>query len=234
MTAVDVGAAAFEELLSRGDRAVLELGDGRFVPMPTAGWHGDPRRADLSLLDRCRGPALDVGCGPGRLTAALIGRGIIALGVDTSAHAVRLTADRGGVALRRSIFERLPGEHRWGTVLLADGNIGIGGNPRRLLVRCRDLLTDDSRVLAELVAEPSYDGPVRLHHGGRRSQWFPWSRVTAAGIDPVAAAAGLAVVERWSAGERMFVALTRNPGQGRASRTNDGCPAPLNQERRRS
>lgn len=210
---VDAGAVAFEKLLSHGDRALLELGDGRLVPMPTAGWHGDPRQADLSMVDRCRGPVLDVGCGPGRLTAALIGRGITALGVDSSAHAVRLTTGRGGVALQRSIFDRLPGEHRWGTVLLADGNIGIGGNPRRLLVRCRDLLTDDGRVLAELVAEPSYDGPVRLHHGGHRSQWFPWSRVTEAGIDAVAASSGLAVVERWSTGGRTFVALTRNGGQ---------------------
>ena len=39
----------------------------------------------------------------------------------------------GGPALRRSVFDPLPGEGRWGTALLLDGNIGIGGDPRALL-----------------------------------------------------------------------------------------------------
>ena len=41
----------------------------------------------------------------------------------------------GGPALVRSVFETLPGEGRWDTVLLMDGNIGIGGDPAALLGR---------------------------------------------------------------------------------------------------
>ena len=40
---------------------------------------------------------------------------------------------RGGAALRRDVFAPLPGEGRWYTALLADGNVGIGGDPVALL-----------------------------------------------------------------------------------------------------
>jgi hypothetical protein len=43
-------------------------------------------------------------------------------------------------ALCRDVYAApLPGEGRWRRVLLADGNIGIGGDPPRLLRRCRRL-----------------------------------------------------------------------------------------------
>lgn len=84
--------------------------------------------ADDILLSRCQGPVLDVGCGQGRLVAELNARGIVALGVDLSRQAVNLAAARGACVLRRNVTDRLPLEGRWGTILLADGNIGIGGD----------------------------------------------------------------------------------------------------------
>jgi len=75
------------------------------------------------------GPALDIGCGPGRFVQSIAANCTAALGIDISDSAVRQTAARGGSVLRRAVQHRLPGEGRWGTVLLADGNIGIGGDP---------------------------------------------------------------------------------------------------------
>ena len=60
-------------------------------------------------LADCRGATLDPGCGPGRLTAALAGRGVPTLGIDAAAAAVAWTIERGGRALRRDIFEPPPG-----------------------------------------------------------------------------------------------------------------------------
>lgn len=88
-----------------------------------------------------RGTVLDVGCGPGRLVAELAARGRPALGIDVSEAAVAHTARLGGQALRRSVFEPLPGEGRWDTALLLDGNVGIGGDPAALLHRMAQLLT---------------------------------------------------------------------------------------------
>jgi hypothetical protein len=62
------------------------------------------------------------------------------LGVDVSPAAVARAKGAGGAVLRRSVFDRLPAEGRWGTALLADGNIGIGGDPHALLRRVRDSL----------------------------------------------------------------------------------------------
>jgi SAM-dependent methyltransferase len=113
---------------------------GRVRAFPAGAWCGGLRDGDQGLLDRCGGPTLDVGCGPGRLAGALAGRGQVALGVDVSAEAVRQARRRGVSALCRDVYAApLPGEGRWRRVLLADGNIGIGGDPPRLLRRCRRL-----------------------------------------------------------------------------------------------
>src|SRR5262249_61510991 len=76
-------------------------------------------------------PTLDVGSGPGRLTVALAECGIPALGIDVTPYAVHLARAAGALTLLRDVFGRVPGAGRWMTVLLADGNIGIGGEPVR-------------------------------------------------------------------------------------------------------
>ncbi|MFD0531382.1 hypothetical protein ACFQ1I_40090 [Kitasatospora arboriphila] len=102
-------------------------------------------------------PALRTGPGrrlrPGRLVAALLGLGVPALGVDITAAAVARTRRIGGLALRRSLFDRLPGEGRWGGVLLADGNLGIGGDPDAVLRRSTELLAPGATLLVEVEPE---------------------------------------------------------------------------------
>ncbi|HEY1823596.1 MAG TPA: class I SAM-dependent methyltransferase, partial [Trebonia sp.] len=129
--------ALYEEALHHPAPALaLRTADGRALPLQVSRWCAPPDAADEELLRHCRGPVLDVGCGPGRLTIALTERGIPALGVDISQAAVARTRQAGAPALHRSVFDPLPGQGRWATVLLADGNIGIGGMPASLLHRC--------------------------------------------------------------------------------------------------
>ena len=127
------GAIALYEEAMREQAAtlILRTADGRALPLQVSRWCGPPDAADEELLRHCHGPVLDVGCGPGRLTVALTERGIPALGVDISGTAVARVRRAGATALHRSVFDPLPGEGRWATVLLADGNIGIGGQPAR-------------------------------------------------------------------------------------------------------
>ncbi len=69
----------------------------------------------------------------------------------------------------------MPGAGRWRTVLLADGNIGIGGDPAALLRRVLALLGPGGRVLAEV--DPPGTGarvePLRLRSGRTVGEWFP-------------------------------------------------------------
>jgi SAM-dependent methyltransferase len=176
-----------------------------------ADWCRDAIPGDESLLRRCAGATLDVGCGPGRLTRALTGRGQDALGVDVSAGAVRLARRRGARVLRRDVFGPLPAEGRWSRVLLADGNIGIDGDPERLLRRCRDLAAPDGRILVELdpPGTPAWAGEVRVATGGGpASTPFRWAYVGADDLAALARAAGLRVLERWTEDGRWFADLS--------------------------
>ena len=193
--------------------------DGTLRPLASSRWLGPARGADLALLDRARGPVLDVGCGPGRLLVELQHRRVPALGIAVAPAAVRLTRRAGAVALRRCVFEPLPGFGRWRTVLLADGNIGIGGDPPRLLRRVHDLLLPDGRALLELAPPGEETGRqlVRLEAGSQSGPWFWWSQVSADDLLPMCAGAGLHVVERWSEVEgghtRQFAVAARPRAQ---------------------
>jgi len=198
----------------RGARTELVHSTGHRRELPVARWSGDIDDADNALLSRCLGPTVDVGCGPGRLTAALLARGIPALGVDVSAEAVAMTRRRGGIALQRNIFGTIPGSGRWAHLLLADGNIGIGGDPVRLLRRCGRLLAAGGDVLLDL--EPPGTGllveQIRLAGAGAMSEPFRWCWVGVDAIPEIAAAAGLVVVDLWLAGDRWQARLVKSHG----------------------
>ena len=94
----------YERALEGRGGVEVEDGAGRRVPLPVEDWM-TVRPGDLGLLDRCDGPTLDVGSGPGRLTVALTERGLLALGIDIAPHAVALTVAAGGPALCRDVFD---------------------------------------------------------------------------------------------------------------------------------
>ncbi|GAA3459888.1 methyltransferase domain-containing protein [Saccharothrix longispora] len=200
MTAFDVGLA--------GAGCRLEFGDGDSLALPVARWCGDAGGADEVLLDACRGATVDLGCGPGRLVAALAARGVTVLGVDRSALAVALTRARGGAALRRDVLGRLPGAGRWRHVLLADGNIGIGGDPVALLRRARRLLHRHGTALVEV--EPPgrgvWRGAARVDGG----DWFAWARVDASAVAAVGERAGLPLCRLAERDGRWFAELSRS------------------------
>jgi SAM-dependent methyltransferase len=166
----------------------------RSAPLPVARWSA-LSAADAAMLDECAGPVLDVGCGPGRMSAALAGRGQPVLGVDLVPEAVRQTRSRGACALRRDVFGPLPAEGRWQTALLADGNIGIGGDPAALLRRLRRALAPDGRVVCDLAEPGTGQRVVRAHLEcrGRRSRSFAWALVDADALSTLAAATGFVV-----------------------------------------
>ena len=192
----------FEAALA-GDAVHVRQADGNRSVLDNHRWLGCARGADLALLDRTEGPALDVGCGPGRLVAGLGRRRFAALGIDVDPYAVVMTRATGSLALRRSVFDPLPAEGRWQTVLLADGNIGIGGDPHRLLLRIVSLLGREGRVLVEL-APPGAGiqaAAIRLEMDHRIGDWFRWARVSSDAVDGLAANAALRVLDRWTAME---------------------------------
>lgn len=160
-----------------------------------ARWVAAADEAERSLLADLHGPVLDVGCGPGRLVAHLLASGRTAMGVDPAPRAVALARRRGAPVLQTSVFHLLPGEGRWAAVLLFDGNVGIGGDPVALLIRCRSLLAPGGQILVE-VSGPDGDSrrlDVRVERGVRVTGWFPWATLAIGHLREVAAAASLEV-----------------------------------------
>jgi SAM-dependent methyltransferase len=182
---------------------------GRCAPLAIHAWCASHVPGDGSLLARCAGVTLDIGCGPGRLAGALAARGVPVLGVDIAGTAVVLARRRGVPALRASVFDALPAEGDWDTVVLADGNIGIGADPAVLLRRCRALLARNGQVVVEL--DPpgaTRTSRLRLATPTRCSDWFAWAHVGADGVEPLARSAGLIAREMWTEARRWFAVLT--------------------------
>jgi SAM-dependent methyltransferase len=195
-----------------GNAAPVELCDelGQCELLPLQAWCAEYLAGDPALLDRCSGATLDVGCGPGRLTAALGRRGLPALGIDISAAAVELTRARGAAAVRASIFAPAPPDTRWDTVLLADGNIGIGGDPLALLLRAKALLTPHGRIVVELnPATTTRIQRLQLRWRAERSEFFDWASVAPDTLAALAAGTGLSCHDVIVEEGRWFGILTR-------------------------
>ena len=112
--------------------------------------------------------------------------------------------------LERSVFARVPAAGRWGTALLLDGNVGIGGHPAILLERVTELLRPGGRILVEVA--PSGTGAagaeqVRFEVDGIAGPWFEWAAVDLDALRPIAGGCGLAVQEHWVDDGRWFAWL---------------------------
>lgn len=188
---------------------VLRSRCGKVISLSSARWWAEPAEEEASVLGLAIGPALDLGCGPGRHCAALSRRGIRAVGVDSSSAAVAAARARGAEVVQRSVFDPLPDEGRWASALLLDGNVGIGGDPHALFRRARSLLRLGGRLLVEV------EGPgvaiqrlhVRAELPGGATEWFPWACVGVDGLGELADGADLLLESLWTEAGRWFARL---------------------------
>ncbi|SOJ52868.1 hypothetical protein MSIMFB_00374 [Mycobacterium simulans] len=179
-----------------GERCWIRHDNGELRALPAHRWLGgraSDEAFDEAVTQMCSGPTIELGCGPGRLVARLVRRGIPALGIDRSAAAVRLAGRGGAPALLGDGFAPLPGTGRWQTVLLIDGNVGLGGDPLRILGRAAELLSRGGRCVVEFEAEAIgvCSRWVRLESACDVGPWFRWASVGADSAAMLAAQAGL-------------------------------------------
>lgn len=199
----------YESALEAGGALTARHADGLIQTLAVHQWLADADSVDERLIERARGPVLDVGCGPGRHVSALVRRGVPALGLDASPLAVRLASERGATAVQGDVFSLGLETGVWETVLLLDGNVGIGGDPVALLRRAAEFLTPMGSILVETDAPGGgvQSLPVRLERGDAVSRWFPWARVAHDRAAEVAEGAGLRLIDGWLDEGRWFVEL---------------------------
>ncbi len=188
--------------------------NGELHELDLAAWSAPATEEERSMLAGVRPAVLDVGCGPGRIAAALAEAGVPALGIDVSPSALRTATGSGAIVLERSVFDHLPGEGRWGTVLLLDGNIGIGGDPVALLSRLRELLHDRGEALVEVdpPGQALVCDEVRIHDGDTiDGPWFRWAWVGADAVGELALQAGFASCHVHRYGGRYVARMSGGP-----------------------
>ncbi|WP_407697647.1 class I SAM-dependent methyltransferase [Streptomyces corynorhini] len=198
----------------------LRRSDGGLLPLDVERWCAEPDAADRTVLARCRGTVLDIGCGPGRLVRALTRAGHRTLGIDVSPAAVTRTVRAGGRAREQSVFDPVPDEGGWDTGLLIDGNIGIGGDPRALLDRAARILSPSGALMVE-TALAAGDSDLderfqaRVDDGrGTAGAAFTWARLSCHALNRYGRTTGWTAAEHWTEAGRHFVVLRRGSGGG--------------------
>jgi hypothetical protein len=131
------------------------------------------------------------------------------LGIDRSAVAIRLAGRGGAPVLLGDVFEPLPAMGLWQTVLLVDGNVGLGGDPRRILARAAELLARGGRCVAEFDVEAIgiRAGWVRLETASDVGPWFRWATVGVDSAASLAAQVGLTLSNVSLVGGRVIATL---------------------------
>lgn len=198
-----VMAAAFQ-----GSECHVDWGDTT-TRLPVADWRRTADASDRAVLAHCVGDTVDLGCGPGRMAEHLLTQGHTVLAVDLVPEALSQATRRGVPVWLGSVLDPLPQEGEWDTALLADGNIGIAGDPVALLSRIRVLLRPGGRVVVDL--GPPGAGvrtqSVRISTLEHSSRSFPWTTVSADAIELLALEAGFTCVDVRNDGERWFAVL---------------------------
>ena len=194
-------------------RAQLRSHDGRLEFLDVDRWLAEADEVDLRVITRATGPVLDIGCGPGRHVEALSRRGTEVVGIDLSPEFVALAQTWGRSVRLQSVFDSLSGGPTWGSVLLFDGSVGIGGCPDTLLRRVVELLAPGGAALIETGApgDPSEAMDLFIESENGRGGWVPWASLSADDTEAAASRVGLLLSDLWEDSGRWFVQLDKPP-----------------------
>lgn len=138
-----------EEVCERDDGFVASSMGALAYLAPYRKWPRHQKQA----LKFARGRVLDIGCGGGRVSLYLQGKGHRVTAVDVSPGAVKATRQRGVRDARQIPIERLgPKLGTFDTIVMYGNNFGLMGNPqrgKRFLKRWLRMTSPHARIIVE-------------------------------------------------------------------------------------
>lgn len=143
------GQTETAEIIERDDRYIDTGSDAGFYFRDYKHWSPLERRA----INSARGRVLDIGCGAGRHSLYLQGKGFDVTGVDNSPGAIKVCKSRG---LRKALVRPIAEVDKFkpnsfDTVLMLGNNFGLLGSFKRaksLLKRLCRITSPDAQIIA--------------------------------------------------------------------------------------
>jgi SAM-dependent methyltransferase len=127
-------------------------------------WSKDERKA----IGLAWGRVLDIGCGAGRHSLHLQGKGLDVVAIDRSPLAVKVAKLRGVKNARIMPLEDIDFEpNSFDTILMLGGNFALVGSPeraRRLFRKLYRMTSADALVIAQAVDPYGADNPAQLEY----------------------------------------------------------------------
>lgn len=134
---------------------------------------------EKAALGLAKGRVLDIGLGPGRVSLHLQGMGLEAVGVDISDDMLEVARRRGvRNAVKMSACDlRFPKGH-FQTAVAFGNNFGLCGTPggvMSMLLRLRDIVSDDGVFLAQSIDPLETENPehIKCHERNRSMGRMP-------------------------------------------------------------
>ncbi len=215
---------------------IIEREDGYIDASDQVGWYFSdfpdwPAQEQEGMQHLVPGPALDLGCGAGRVELYLQSQGRPVTGIDNSPLAIEVCRRRGVLDARLLPVEKItPDLGRFANIIMYGNNWGLMANPRqarRLLRLFHRMTTPGARILAETNDIYNTDNPLHLNYQawnrerGRmsgqiriqvrykiyRSSWFDYLMVSKAELAEILAGTGWRVKTTIDSAGVLYVAV---------------------------
>jgi ubiquinone/menaquinone biosynthesis C-methylase UbiE len=149
----------------------IERDDGFFDSMSTRGYFSDYEawsQIEQKAMRFVKGRVLDIGCGAGRHSLYLQGKGFDVLGIDVSPLVLKVCRERGLKKLKLMSIESVDFKpNSFDTILMMGNNFGLFGNlnkAKRLLRRFHRMTSKDGLIIASSRDPYKTDNPAHLQY----------------------------------------------------------------------
>jgi SAM-dependent methyltransferase len=156
---------------------IVERDDGYMEAMPAKGYfseYEDWPQIEQKAMEFAKGKILDVGCGAGRTSLYLQGKGFDVTGIDISPLAVKVCKLRGLKEVKLMPIEKIDFKPKtFGTIFMMGNNFGLFANfnkAKKLLKKFREIASKNAVIVADTNDPYKTENPSHLAYHKRNRE----------------------------------------------------------------